>query len=401
MSLSLREGCALLSDYTGTPVLISENENDIQQFCHAHHFHSSQKSLTPKGLKLILSQLDDTNIISFCDILRMHVVVFRHDGNTVFIGPFCTEELSETAVELLIRQSGVRNLHVRDFRIYRSVYPLRVESDVVRGVKILLSHLSPSSPERRLLSLKDELPKLPDERQYTRENFETLVNERYRVETEMMEMVRQGRAKDAIERHRYLHNNMRFARHIGGTVEGGRISAAVTRTVLRVAVMEAGLPPVLIDQLTGESTNIVQRCAHRDDITRETERLIGALCEAVRRFRTDHLSIITFSALYEMERHYKNPISVEETADKLGVSAGHYIRLFKKETGMTPNAYLTKIRIETASRLLRSTHYTIQEISDQVGIPDANYFVKCFRKIYGITPTQYREGTEPVSLNDD
>ena len=102
-----------------------------------------------------------------------------------------------------------------------------------------------------------------------------------------------------------------------------------------------------------------------------------------------------------MERHYKNPISVEETADKLGVSAGHYIRLFKKETGMTPNAYLTKIRIETASRLLRSTHYTIQEISDQVGIPDANYFVKCFRKIYGITPTQYREGTEPVSLNDD
>ena len=85
-----------------------------------------------------------------------------------------------------------------------------------------------------------------------------------------------------------------------------------------------------------------------------------------------------------------------KTADHLGISIAHYIRTFKKETGMTPNAYLMKVRVKKAPKLLGSTHYTIQEISTKVGIPDANYFVKCFRKMYGITPSQYRSGSAPV-----
>ena len=57
-----------------------------------------------------------------------------------------------------------------------------------------------------------------------------------------------------------------------------------------------------------------------------------------------------------------------------------------------------KIRMQTASRLLRFAHYSIHEISDQVGITDANYFVKCFRREYGITPSDFRAGAAPVDL---
>ncbi|MBR6725309.1 MAG: helix-turn-helix transcriptional regulator, partial [Erysipelotrichaceae bacterium] len=81
-----------------------------------------------------------------------------------------------------------------------------------------------------------------------------------------------------------------------------------------------------------------------------------------------------------------------EVADHLGVSISCLINKFKKETGRTPNAYLCDLRIQKAKRMLRTSHFTIQQIAEDVGIFDANYFVKCFRKITGTTPSAYRKG---------
>lgn len=58
---------------------------------------------------------------------------------------------------------------------------------------------------------------------------------------------------------------------------------------------------------------------------------------------------------------------------------------------MTPLNYLRKVRMENASSLLLSTEYSIQEISVMVGIMDANYFVKLFKKEYGETPSEFRK----------
>ena len=58
---------------------------------------------------------------------------------------------------------------------------------------------------------------------------------------------------------------------------------------------------------------------------------------------------------------------------------------------MTPMNYLRAIRIKKACTLLSGTGKSVQEISESVGIPDSNYFVKQFRKETGMTPTEYRK----------
>ena len=58
----------------------------------------------------------------------------------------------------------------------------------------------------------------------------------------------------------------------------------------------------------------------------------------------------------------------------------------------TKYAYLFDLRITKAKRLLRTTQYSIQQIAEDVGIFDANYFVKYFRKATGKTPSAYRNG---------
>ena len=84
------------------------------------------------------------------------------------------------------------------------------------------------------------------------------------------------------------------------------------------------------------------------------------------------------------------PIDVEALACMACMSKDHFIRTFKREIGLTPNAYVTKKRMETAELLLITTNDTIKAISARVGYADDSYFVKTFKRYSGISPQKYR-----------
>ncbi len=388
--MELNEACMFLSDLLNTPVVILNTPEVITQFCDTNHFHSTQKNLTPEGLLNLLARLNGENIIVYRDALRMHMTFFTSQDLPVAVGPYCTEELSDPSVELLKRRYSIRNLTNKDFLSYRSRYQNISDEDVIRNCHILLKYTNPDHPASIVERLQDELPRRPEEWQYMRQNYETQVTERYRVETEMMEMVSIGNAAEAIKKYRFLHNNVRFMTNIGSAVNSGPASAAVVRTTIRVPMMEAGLPAVLIDQITGESTNNINKCQNRKEIANENERLIRVACEAVRRFRSGRYSLPVYSAVYNIERHYHSDLRIEEMAEHLGLSTPYFIRLFKKETQMTPNEYLVKYRLKIAADLLQNSNFSISQISSEVGFQDSNYFTRCFRKQYQVTPTQYR-----------
>lgn len=92
-----------------------------------------------------------------------------------------------------------------------------------------------------------------------------------------------------------------------------------------------------------------------------------------------------------LKRHYMHPISLGEAARIACMSESHLSYLFKKETGHSFVEYMTGLRIERASELLRSTDLTRAEIAQQVGYENINYFSRAFKKVTGVSPTQYKE----------
>lgn len=68
----------------------------------------------------------------------------------------------------------------------------------------------------------------------------------------------------------------------------------------------------------------------------------------------------------------------------------HIETVFKKERGITPCQYHTRLRIRTACGLLRSTILSVGEIAEKTGYKDALYFSRVFRKSIGMSPSQYR-----------
>lgn len=83
--------------------------------------------------------------------------------------------------------------------------------------------------------------------------------------------------------------------------------------------------------------------------------------------------------------------NVTSLADKLGYNQKQLYRKLKQITGMTPIAYLKKIRMKKAAFMLKNQQFTITEIMYLVGYSNMSYFIKCFQSEYGMTPKQFAE----------
>lgn len=89
--------------------------------------------------------------------------------------------------------------------------------------------------------------------------------------------------------------------------------------------------------------------------------------------------------------HYRDAdISITTIARDLGVSEGHLSHVFKKETSYTIIGYLTQYRIHTAMKLLRDCRCKVYEVAEQVGYRDVTYFSSTFKKLTGMTPSEYQ-----------
>ena len=94
-----------------------------------------------------------------------------------------------------------------------------------------------------------------------------------------------------------------------------------------------------------------------------------------------------------INREYANDITQEDVAMRLNISKGYLSALFKAETSISMVQYITLLRMNKAEHLLRNSSVRISDIAEAVGYHDASYFGVQFRKLYGKTPAEYRNGT--------
>ncbi|MBQ7793942.1 MAG: helix-turn-helix transcriptional regulator [Clostridia bacterium] len=89
--------------------------------------------------------------------------------------------------------------------------------------------------------------------------------------------------------------------------------------------------------------------------------------------------------------NYKNSeLSNQMIAEHIGFSVNYVSKYFKKQTGEGLLEYITRVRVEDAKRLLAQTDKTIGEIAVEVGFYNALALIRAYKKVEGITPTQYR-----------
>ncbi|SRX76530.1 helix-turn-helix domain-containing protein [Aequorivita antarctica] len=91
-----------------------------------------------------------------------------------------------------------------------------------------------------------------------------------------------------------------------------------------------------------------------------------------------------------IDKNYFDKIDLDNISDESYFSKYHFIRLFKTTYGKTPHKYLTIVRIEKAKLLLKKRN-TVIETCFAVGFESSSSFTGLFKRIVGLTPSEFQK----------
>ena len=148
--------------------------------------------------------------------------------------------------------------------------------------------------------------------------------------------------------------------------------------------------------ITGGADDYIQKPFHTDyvkikiiHLLQERQKLRERLLEPEKVESIDDTFLRKFAE--QIEAVYADPeYNVEKLSETLGLSRGHLHRKIKELTGTAPVEFLRTYRLNKATQLLRQNAYTVSEVAYRTGFSSPAYFSKCFKAVYGVTPTEYQ-----------
>jgi len=157
------------------------------------------------------------------------------------------------------------------------------------------------------------------------------------------------------------------------------------KAAIKVSAYEYILKPVQTDELETCITGLINK------IFIENERAQPFDNDTKRK---NNSSVVINQVIGYIEANYKKNISLNVIAKSMFYTPNYLGSLFKQETGQYFSDFLVGFRIKKAATLLRSKKIKIVEASLSVGYKDMPTFIKNFKSIYGVTPSEYRAGNQ-------
>lgn len=129
---------------------------------------------------------------------------------------------------------------------------------------------------------------------------------------------------------------------------------------------------------------------HYDDVKAAPDFNSKVIEPAIDRKLSSDYDELLLKAKEFIEKNFNKDITLEETAHYVGVSSYYFSKIFKSLVGKNYMDYVTDLRIEKAKDMMENTSESIKEICYEVGYNDPNYFSRVFKKVEGVTPSEYK-----------
>jgi AraC-like DNA-binding protein len=177
-----------------------------------------------------------------------------------------------------------------------------------------------------------------------------------------------------------------------------------TRAELRAIGLQLKAVSLTVRPLSGELRRLVVRIMEEaeavnsgqaDAATKASLRALAclAILEATRQLASPGKAgptELVAAAMAYLRHRFAEPVRMPELARYLGLGRARMFELFKKTSGVTPNNYLLRYRIEQACTLLATTGRSITDVAMATGFSSSQYFSNVFRKYASASPSEYR-----------
>ena len=129
----------------------------------------------------------------------------------------------------------------------------------------------------------------------------------------------------------------------------------------------------------------------KDDLTAcgNLLRLISVLSPNHTAFQNESVRLISAEAEY-ISSHYAEEIDLDASAARCNLSRSRFTHLFGETFGISPYRFQLRLRLEQACELLSFSSLSVAEIADSLGFSDPLYFSRLFKRVVGVSPSEYR-----------
>ena len=158
---------------------------------------------------------------------------------------------------------------------------------------------------------------------------------------------------------------------------------------LSVISAESGNKPG--NRQLGGLHGLIDKCGTIAELNSALEEAALSVTIKINSYNNKSIKLILRKAMEYLQDHYNEQVTLNEIAEYSYVSTYYISRMFKRELGKNFIDCLNEIRIEKAKELLKDIKYKTYEVAESVGIPDAHYFSRLFKKYVGVTPTEFRD----------
>lgn len=245
--------------------------------------------------------------------------------------------------------------------------------ELVRSLRAALRHIQ-HDEDCRVLHLDEWMPDLDEQSTYP-----------FELERELLRNVKLGQIEEAARLTAEFINEL--ARRAASKPEMRNLTLHLLGSLLHT-MMENGAQPEHVDcmGLYERLATIRQPKAMADFMRTQVLEPYGREINGAERLYNDRLAE---RVKEEIERDYTADFSLESCAERFGVSSYTLSRSFKQAYGKNFVDYVMELRLERGCELLCTTDLKVNEIAESVGY-HPSYFIRLFRKQKGMTPGQYR-----------
>ena len=149
----------------------------------------------------------------------------------------------------------------------------------------------------------------------------------------------------------------------------------------------------LVRRLAEETANYLTHSQSIEIATMIRALICAVLVEAMRQMINPPTKPKEFvsAAITYLRKHLHDPVRMSDLVRHVGFSRARLFDIFKAQTGLTPNHYLQRLRIEKAQEQLKKTKLSVTEIAHETGFSSGQYFSTVFGRYTGLSPSSFRK----------
>lgn len=320
----------------------------------------------------------------------VYLCLFVYNKN-VILGPFLNNDDYEKTIDDIILD--FRFINEEAIMIENFYNSLKVLSDYQQNfiVNIIenLENLTNENQKIYNVQLK-KLSKPTEEIKNLNEQSMKLIEKNAEIEEHLLSIVRNGDVE--------LSENIDFQKisnqlliYRNNSFTNMKTNLMIFDALCNREAIKSGVDQYLAHKISNNIKFHINKISISSELKLVAQKILKTYAKAVKDYTLMSYSNNIKKIVLYIRKNLTNRISLDDIAKNLFITKEHLSRLFKKEMGITISEYIIKTKIEEAKNLLKQTDYNILDIAILLNFANSSHFSNSFKKITGVSPSDYRK----------